>query len=85
MNESWSNAPLKDGGAGMSKPKTRAEEIAYDVGVKDGQRGQDKCPYLTEPFAQCWRYGYAQATGEMKTVACANCGGTGIEESVGAE
>ena len=67
------------------RTKTRAEEIAYDVGVEDGQRGQDKCRYLTEPFAQCWRDGYAQATGEMKTVACANCGGTGIEESVGAE
>ena len=69
----------------MSKHKTRAEDIARDTGVKDGQRGRDKCPYMTEPFAQYWREGYAQATGEMKTVACANCGGTGIEESVGAE
>lgn len=49
------------------KPKTRAEEIAYDVGVKDGRRGQDKCPYIIEPFAHYWRDGYAEATGEMKS------------------
>lgn len=29
-----------------NKPKTRAEEIAYDVGVKDGRHGQDKCPFF---------------------------------------
>jgi ribosome modulation factor len=46
------------------KPKTRAEEIAYDVGVKDGRHGQDKCPYITEPFAQYWRDGHAQGKAE---------------------
>ena len=46
------------------KPKTRAEEIAYDVGVKDGRRGQDKCPYITEPFAQYWQDGHVQGKAE---------------------
>ena len=44
----------------IGKPKTRAEEIAYDVGVEDGRRGRDKCPYMTEPFAQYWRDGHAE-------------------------
>ena len=55
----------KKGSKVMSdKPKTRAEEIAYDVGVKDGRHGQDKCPYITEPFAQYWRDGHAQGKAE---------------------
>ena len=51
-------------GSMNDKPKTRAEEIAYDVGVEDGRHGQDKCPYITEPFAQYWRDGHAQGKAE---------------------
>lgn len=57
-------------GSMNDKPKTRAEEIAYDVGVKDGQHGQDKCPYITEPFAQYWRDGHAQGKAERGSGGC---------------
>jgi len=50
----------------MSKPKTRAEEIAFDVGVKDAQRGLNQCPYLTAQYAQCWRDGHSQGKADMK-------------------
>ena len=48
--------------------KTRAEEIAYDMGVKDGLAGNDKCPYLTAQYAQCWREGYAHGKAETGAV-----------------
>jgi len=43
----------------MSKPKTRAEEIAYDVGVKDGQRGRGFRVRSTRLFGFC-RYNEAK-------------------------
>jgi ribosome modulation factor len=49
------------------KPKTRAEEIAYDVGVKNGREGDDNCPYLTAQYAQCWRDGHAQGNAETES------------------
>ena len=52
----------------IGKPKTRAEEIAYNVGVEDGRRGRDKCPYMTEPFAQYWRDGHAERLEEARLV-----------------
>ena len=48
----------------MSKPKTRAEEIAFDIGVKDGLAGNDECPYFTAQYAKCWREGHAQGKAE---------------------
>ena len=51
----------------MSKPKTRAEEIAFDIGVKDGLAGNDECPYLTGQYAQCWREGHAQGKAEKES------------------
>jgi ribosome modulation factor len=51
----------------MSKPKTRAEEIARDIGIKDGRKGNDECPYLTGQYAQCWREGHAQGKAEKES------------------